>query len=83
MSHQNVNAKCNRKRNCIFSFLWESQGSHIRLFLLCFRYPSYLPLQTDTTTSELVEIFLKLSMKTVQVHLVIGTTLKCWFGSSV
>ena len=32
-------------------------------------------LQTDTYIDELVEIFLKLSMKTVQVHLIIWTTL--------
>ena len=31
--------------------------------------------QTDTYIDELVEIFLKLSMKTVQVHLIIWTTL--------
>ena len=34
-----------------------------------------LPLQTDTYIDKLLKIFLKLSMKTVQVHLVIGTTL--------
>ena len=34
-----------------------------------------LPQQTDTYIDELVEIFLKLSMKTVQVHLIFGTTL--------
>ena len=33
------------------------------------------PLQTYTYMGELVEIFLKLSMKTVQVHLIIWTTL--------
>ena len=31
-------------------------------------------LQTDTYVDELLEIFLKLSMKTVQVHLTIGRT---------
>ena len=31
-------------------------------------------LQTDIYIDELVKIFLKLSMKTVQVHLIIGTT---------
>ena len=31
-------------------------------------------LQTDTYIDELIEIFLKLSMKTVQVHLIIWTT---------
>ena len=34
-----------------------------------------LPLQSDTYIIELVEIFLKLSMKTVQVHFIIWTTL--------
>ena len=38
-------------------------------------YPLWLPLQTDTYTYDLVEIFLKLSMKAVQVHLIIWTTL--------
>ena len=33
------------------------------------------PLQTDTSIDQLVEIFLKISIKTVQVHLIIGTTL--------
>ena len=33
------------------------------------------PPTNDTYSDELVEIFLKLSMKTVQVHLIIGTTL--------
>ena len=58
-----------------FSFSWESQGSHIGSFLLCFTYPSQLSLRTDTYIDELVEIFLKLSIKTVQVHLIIWTTL--------
>ena len=40
ISDQNVNAKSNRNRNCIFSCPWESQRSHVRLFLLCFTYPS-------------------------------------------
>ena len=71
ISDQKVTAQSNRNRNCIFSFPWESQGSHIGSFLLCFTYP----IQTDTYVNELVEIFLKLSMKTVQVHLIIWTTL--------
>ena len=67
-----VKAKSIKNRNCmIFLFLWESQGSHVGLFLLCFTYP----LQCDTYFNVLAEIFLKLSMKTVQVHLIIGTTL--------
>ena len=37
-------------------------------------------LQTDTYIDELVEIFLKLSVKTVQVHLIIGTTLVKYLG---
>ena len=77
-SDQNANAKSNRNRNCISSFPWESQGSHVVLFLLCFTYPSYLPLQTDTYIDELVEKFLKLSVKAVQVDLIIGTTLSCF-----
>ena len=60
----------------IFLFLWESQGSLIGSFLSCFSYPSELLLQTDTYIDELVEIFLKLSMKTVHVHLIIGTILE-------
>ena len=62
---QKVKTKSNRNRNCIFSFPWESQGSHVESFLLCFTYPSKLPLQTDTYIDELAEIFLKLSIKTV------------------
>ena len=57
-----------------FSFPWESQGNHVGLFLLWFTYPPLLPLQTDSYIDELAEIFLKLSMKTVQVQLIIGTT---------
>ena len=45
-------------------------------------YPSKLSLQTDTYIDELVEIFLKLSMKAVQVHLIIGTTLDEFFSES-
>ena len=52
-----------------FSFPWESQWSHGGSFLLCFAYPSYFPPQTDTYIEESLEIFLKLSMKTVQLHL--------------
>ena len=44
-------------------------------YFLCFTYPPYLPLQTDTYIDKLVEIFVKLSMRVVQVHLIIGTTL--------
>ena len=51
-----------------FSFPWESRGSHIGSFPFCFTYPSELPLQTDTYIDELVEIFLKLSMKTVYYY---------------
>ena len=44
-----------------------------------FLYASHIrhnfPLQTDTSVDKLVEIFLKLSMKTIQVHLIIWTTL--------
>ena len=54
-----------------FSFSWKSQGWHVGLF----PFMLYIPLQIDTYIVELVEIFLKLSMKTVQVHLIIGTTL--------
>ena len=58
----------------LFSFLWESQGYHVGLFLLWFTYPPLLPLQTDSCIDELVEIFLKLSVKTVQVQLIIEKT---------
>ena len=40
ISDEKVKAKNNRNRNCIFSFPWESQGSQIGSFLLCFTYPS-------------------------------------------
>ena len=40
-----------------FSSPWESQGSHIGSFLLCFRYPPKFPLQTDTYIDELVKSF--------------------------
>ena len=59
-----------------FSFPWGSQGKHSGLFLLCVTYLSELPLQTDTYINESVEIFPKLSMKTVQVDLIVGTTLE-------
>ena len=75
ISDKKVKARNDRNRNCIFSFPRESKGSHIGSFILCFTYPSYLPLQTDTYIDELLEIFLKLSMKTVQVHLIIWMTL--------
>ena len=39
ISDQNVKAKSNKNRNCIFSFPWESEGTHIGSFLLCFTYP--------------------------------------------
>ena len=58
VSDQKVKAKSNRSRNCIFSSPWESQGSQIGSFFLCF-------LQTDTYIDELVEMFLKLPTKTV------------------
>ena len=63
VSDKKVKAKSNRNRNCIISFHWESRGSHIGSFLLCFRYPPQFSLQTDIYIDELVEIFLKLSMK--------------------
>ena len=40
-----------------------------------FFYASHIRHNLDTYIDELVEIFLKLSMKTVQVHLIIWTTL--------
>ena len=40
ISDQKVKAISNGNRNCIYSFLWESQGSHIGSFVLCFTYPS-------------------------------------------
>ena len=39
-SDQNVNAKSNRNRDCIFSFPWESKGSQVGLFLLYLKYSS-------------------------------------------
>ena len=39
-------------------------------------YLSELPIQTDNYISELLEIFLKLLMKTVQVHLIIEMRLE-------
>ena len=58
-----------------FHSLGNPKGRTLDHFL-CFTYPSQLPLQTDTYIDELVEIFLKLSMKTVQVQLIIGATLR-------
>ena len=63
--------KSNRNGNCIFSFPWKSQWSHIGSFIFCF----------TTYINELVEIFLKLSTKTVQVHLIIWTTLGLYKNS--
>ena len=52
-----------------FHSLGNPKGRTLDHFL-CFTYPSELPLQTDTYIDELAEIFQKLSMKTVQVHLI-------------
>ena len=40
LSDQKVKAKSNKNRDCIFSFPWESQGSHTGSFLLFHTYPS-------------------------------------------
>ena len=68
-------AKSNRNRNCIFHSLGNRKGRTLDLFFYASHSPHGFSLQTDTYIDELVEIFLKLSMKTVQVHLIIGTTL--------
>ena len=69
ISDQNVIAKSNIDRNCIFSSCWESICMLDHFFIL------KIPLQTDTCIDSLVEIFLKLSTKTAEMHLIIGMTL--------
>ena len=55
--------------------LGDPMGRKLYYFLYASHIHILLPLQSDTYINELVEIFLKLSLKTVQVHLIIGTTL--------
>ena len=57
-----------------FSFPWESQGTHIGSFFYASHIRHNFPHKL-IPIDELVEIFLKLSMKTVQVHLINGMTL--------
>ena len=68
-------AKINRNRNCIFHSFGNPKGRTLDHFFHASHIRHNFPLQTDTYISELVEIFLKLSMKTVQVHLIIWMTL--------
>ena len=66
-----------RSSEVIFSFLIRMsmlKAIDFGLFLLCFTNPSQFLQQTDINIEESVEIFRKLSMKTVQGHLIIGTT---------
>ena len=63
ISDRNVNAKSNREIETAFFFHSLGKMSVIA------------SLQTNTYLDELLKIFLKLSTKTVQVHLIIGTTL--------
>ena len=74
ISDQNVNAKSNRNRYCIFVPL---EIPRVARWIISFMlHTSFITsLQTDTYIDKLLEIFLKLSMKTVQVLLIIGTTL--------
>ena len=58
-----------------FHCLGNPRVAHWIISFMLHTYPSYLPQQTDTYIDELVEIFLTLSMKIVQVHLIIWTTL--------
>ena len=66
---------CSRNRNC--NFLIPLGIPTIAHWIISFmlHISVITSLQTDTYIDELVEIFLKLSVKTVQVHLIICTTL--------
>ena len=59
----------------IFYSLGIPKGRTLDHFFYASHIRHNFPLQTDTYISELVEIFLKLSMETVQVHVIIWTTL--------
>ena len=75
MSDQKVKAKSNRI--AFFHSLGNSKGRTLdHLFCAshtCHNFPHNL-----VYIDELVEVFLKLSMKRVQVHLVIWTILECF-----
>ena len=60
-----------------FHFLGNPKGRTLDHFFYA-SHVRQLPLQTDTCIDELVEIFLKLSMKTVQMRLITGATLVFW-----
>ena len=56
-----------------FHSLGNPKGRTLDHFFRASHIRHNFPLQTDTYTDGLVEIFLKLSMKTVEVHLIIWT----------
>ena len=70
-----LKAKGNRNRNCIFFIpLGIPRVAHCNWIISFMLHISIItsPIQTDSYIDELVEIFLKLLMKTVQVHLIIS-----------
>ena len=72
---QNVKAKSSRNRNCIFHSFGNPKSRTLDHFFYASHIRHNFPYKLiDTYIDELVEIFLKLSMKTIQVHLIIGTT---------
>ena len=73
---QNVNAKSsNRNRNFFFFHSLGNPKGYTFDYLF---YASHIHHNNPTNyINELVEIVLKLSMKTVQVHLIIGMTFGC------
>ena len=62
-----------------FSFPSESQGSHTVIISFMLHISAIRPLQTDTYLSGLAELFLKLSIRAVQVYLIIWMT---WLNAS-
>ena len=58
-----------------FHSLGNSKGRTLDHFLYASHIRHNFPIQSDTYIDELVKIFMKLSIKTVQVHLIIWTTL--------
>ena len=58
-----------------FHPLGDRKGRTLDYFFYASHIPHNFPYETDTYFNVLVKIFLKLSMKTIQEHLIIGTTL--------
>ena len=74
-----VQANSNRNRNYIFHYLGNPKGRTLDHFFYASHVRHNFPHKLDTFIDELVELFLKLSVKTVQMHLIIGTTLEWCF----